>query len=341
MSTLKPNTETFRIRSLAYLITKDLGQARLEIRKALEMESHDTNIRYTSAIIDYLSALSQNILPETTPRWPLPVEWTFIFRDDDSLSRLREAEKVFSDLLKMPGRSMTERQTIEAWRLACLMNDPERQDEAVHYSQSILKANPAHYQALSWVTLRNLDVSLTASKKAISRMILRRKAGVFHVIALVEIYLASKGAIKALKVLEKTKPLFQKQKEDALWTLWHVQVLLSKGNPEAALKDIDQAVFAEDVRWLHVRTMVLQAFAKKTGNWQELVDHLKSGYLKTGDPKFLLETCELMAQKENWDYIAEQAMDLIQKVPTSEVLRLAAIASYNAKRFETLPQIIG
>jgi tetratricopeptide (TPR) repeat protein len=334
VSNFQPNAETFRIRSLAYFMTKDMGQARLEIRKALEMEPHNENIRFTSAIIDYLSALSHNILPAQLPPWPLPVEWTFVLRDDDSLSRLREAEKVFNDLLKMPGRSVTENQTIEAWRLACLMNDPKRQDEAIHYSQSILKANPAHYQAIAWVTSRNLDVSLTASKKAISRMILKRKSGVFHVIALVEIYLASKEAIKALRVLEKTEPLFQKQGEEALWTLWHVQVLLSKGNPEAALKELEQAVFTDDVGRMHVKTMVLQALAKKTGNWQELVDHLESNYLKTEDPKFFLEICELMAHRKNWDYIAERALDLIQKVTTSEVLRLAAIASYNAKRFE-------
>ncbi len=45
MSNIQPNAETFRIRSHAYLMKKEMGQARLEIRKALEMEPHNENIR--------------------------------------------------------------------------------------------------------------------------------------------------------------------------------------------------------------------------------------------------------------------------------------------------------
>lgn len=46
---LKANTETFRIRALAYFVTKDLGQARLQIQKALKLEPRWESIRFTDA----------------------------------------------------------------------------------------------------------------------------------------------------------------------------------------------------------------------------------------------------------------------------------------------------
>lgn len=340
MSNLRPNAETYRIRALAHLLSRDLEQARLEIRKALEMEPHNENILYTFAIIYYLSALATTALPAQIPQWPAPVEWTFVLRDNDSLSRLREAERVFQELAERPGRSNEDRQVLEAWRLACLTNDPDRQDEAVRYLQTILKAIPLHYRAIAWATSRNLSVTLTPSEKAIEGLIRAEKVEVFHVIALAGIYLSSGRARKALKLLDKTKSFFQKQQSDTLWRVWHVQALSASGNLKGAFKEIEEAASGGEIEWLHMRTYVLQAFAKKTGNWHEVIEHLEKSYQKTGDPKFLLESCQLMAQKGNWEYIADRAEVLIRQVSTGETLRLAAVASYNVKRFEVCLRLL-
>ena len=332
MSELKPNAETFRIRALSYLASKDLGQARLEIRKALELQPHWESIRFTSAVINYFSAISVAALPGRPVSWPEPVDWVLVKRDGESTTRFREAEKVFRELAEKSNKKSDERQSLESWRLACLANDPDRQAEAISYCKEILKTDRTHYRAIAWALARNFEVDLKTIENALIKLIKNHTAEISHILALVGCYLSSRKAKKALKVLNDTKAIFKKQKSETLWTFWRVQSLVAAGNSKAALKVIDKSEFKEELR--QVKTVTLQSLVKETGEWQQLTEHLERSYEDTGDTRFLLEICGLMASRKNWSYVADRANRLVEELGTGEALRLAAIATYNDKRFD-------
>ena len=328
---LKANAETFRIRALVYFVTKDLGRARLQIRKALEIRPRWEIIQFTDAIMNYFSALSPASLPGHILSWPEPVDRALVKGDDESLTRLREAEKTFKTLAEKPTRKNDERQSLESWRLACLTNDPERQVEAVDYCRAILKTNRSHYRAIAWA-LANFDIDLKTSEKALNKLIKRHMAEIPHILALVGYYLSSREAKKALKLLDDTKSMFKEQKADMLWKFWYAQALVIDDNAEAALMTIDSCGAMDGLR--QVRAIALHALAKKSGNWQQLVEHLERSIEESKEMTFLLQVCQLMAQQQNWHYVADRAKHLVEEIGTGEALRLAAIASYNSKRFD-------
>lgn len=332
MTKIKPNAETFRVRALAHLVAKDLAQARLEIRKALELEPRWESIRFAAAVIDYFSALSAAVMPDRLVPWPEPVDWVQVKRDEESTGRLREAAGLFRELAEDPAKKDEERLMLESWCLACLANDAERQEQAIEYCRSILKADPTHYGAIAWARARNFDINLTPSEETLEKLVADGTAAIPHILALVDCCLASRRVGEAIKLLEHTKAIFQKHQANVLWTSLHVQLLVISGNPEAALTIIDGSESRTEL--LHGRTMALRALANETGDWHTLVQHLESSYADTGNPTFLFELCELMAQLQDWAFVADHAERLVDEFGTGEALRLAAISAHNAERFD-------
>lgn len=329
---IEPNAETFRIRALSYLGTKDLSQAQLAIQKALELEPRWVSIRFTAATIDYSSALSPAVLPDRIVLWPEPVGWIHVKRDDESLTHLRKAAEVFRELAEGTEKVGEEKQRPEAWRLACLANDPERQEVAIEYCRAILGADPTHYPAIAWVVARNFDIDLEPSEKTLEKLVADGSRAIPHILALVSCYLTSQKTNEAIQLLAETRPIFQRHQVDTLWTFWHVGSVVISGDPEAAIAAIDSSGSKAELR--RARTMALGALANETGDWQQLIRHLERSYEETRDADFLFDCCGLMAQQQNWAYGADRAEQLVEELGTSEVLRFAAIAAYNDDRFD-------
>lgn len=332
MKNPNPNAETFRLRAIVFLISKDIEKAKLEIGKALELAPSWENVRITAATIDYYSALASAVLPERLVPWPHPVDWAFVKRDNESIFRLREAEKVFQGLAIASSKTKEERQILETWRLACLLNDPERQQEATTYCDQLVKANPTHYQAIIWSIARNLDVDLKPSEVALKKIISERKAEVPHILALVNYYLGSRRTKKGLKLLDSTKSVFEAQQERALWEFWYFRLLAVSGNLKVAADSINSIKTLAERR--EAKTLMLRTNAKRNGNWEPLIQHLENSYNETNDPIFLYECCTLKAQHKDWEYVVKQGESLINAIGTADVLRLVAIAAYNAKKIE-------
>ncbi len=330
-ASFKPNAETFRIRALSYLISKNLNQAHLEIQKALELEPRWYTIRFVAAMLNYFSALSPAALPKQLVPWPEPVEWDLIKRGNASFTYLRKAEQIFQELLE--NSEIGERQFIEIWRLACLANDDEKQPEALQYCQAILQTNPAHSLAIIWAYAHHFEINLKPSKKALQILIAQKKATNLHIIALIICYFLSKKIKKAIHLLEETESIFQQEQSITLWHFWHIHLLVLDEKPEVAMAAIENSTFQSTEELQYAKSFTLQAIAKRNKDWQSLVQSLEKSYKDTQNPIFLIDCCKLMAEQQKWDYIAEHAKQLIEKIGTSEAVRLAIIGTYNAKQY--------
>lgn len=328
---LIPSAETFRIRALAHLMTREVVQAQIDIQKALALEPRWERIRYAAAIIWYCSAVVPIALPSRLLPWPEPVDWAMLKRDDASLRALREAAQVFRELTNMPEREPEKRQILATWHLACLLNDPDRQEEALAYCRTILQAEPMHDRAIAWVVVRHLDVDLTPSISALTRLIQANQAHVLHILALAGCYFISNQAQQAVELLQDTRAFFTAHEAEALWTFWYAQALAVNGTPDVALRTFDLVDSTVELR--RMRTIILHTLAQETEDWQPILQHLESSYAATHHPLFLLEQCEVLASQQAWPTIADRAQQLVDEVGTSTALRLAAIAAYQAKRF--------
>ncbi len=331
MAKLKPNSETYRLKALGNLLLKNLAQARLEISKALEQEPDRKIERETAAIINYFSALSPVALPDRLVQWPEPVSWLFIKRDDDSLIRLREAAAIFKKLSEET-EDGKEKKILQCWYLACLANDPDKQEEAIDYCRELLQYDPTDFRAIEWATHRNYGLDLEPSEKALSSIIVEEKSDISHVISLVICKLVSQKITEAIELLDNSESRFKSQEEIRVWTSLYVKSLMANDDPKSALKVIDQSSQKENL--YYEKMIALQAIARKNDDWQPLVEFLENAYEETGDMSFLFNCCSLMGEQGNWEYVAEKSQQLIDGIGTPEALRLAAIAYHNSNQFD-------
>lgn len=330
------NPETFRLQALAFLLQKEIVQAQAAITRALELKPRWFTVRYTLAVIHYWSALSPAIFPSSFVPWPAPVDWAFIKSTDESRTHLRSAATSFHELLNGSEQPADERKYLEAWYLACLANDSDRQDEAVTFCRMILNQDSTHYPILTWVTVRGFNVSIKKSQKDLEVRLQQNSATMTDALALIECYLAKAQAKKALKVLNQARPLFENKRQ--LWLHWFAQANITNGTPERALDALDNEPDANERD--KTRTMVLSALAYQSKDWKPYLEHLEESFAEKKDPVLLLEICGVRARRGEWEYVADRALDLVKGVRTVEAVRLGSTAAYNTRRFTLCIQLL-
>lgn len=328
---LQPNAESFRLRALLALDSKDINQATLEVTKALELEPHWRSLAYTAAVVDYYSALSYAALPGYITGWPRPTELALVKQDDESVARLRHAAKVFEQLAEQPHISAEDRQTFEAWRLACLLADAAYQQDGVEYARALLERSPTHYQAVIWASVLNLDLDLQPSEKALQGLFDRNEAQLDHILALLSLLLAANKASDARAVVKAAEDKFEERGAASLWRYWNIKTLIATDQADDALAETTGYQGTPELRY--ARVLALQHVAKQSRDWQPLADYLETSYCETGDPIFLLEICQVKERLHEWEFVADHAERLVSEVRTAEALSLAAFSTFNAGRY--------
>jgi hypothetical protein len=335
---LEPDAETHRLNALAFILEKNINQAQVEIQKANAIAPNWESIKYTKAIVDYFSSLSPIAIQSGHIYWPVPIPEDLVKTDDESRARLSKAAKIFHELANSSDYSNVERLTFKIWYMACLLNHSDTKEEAINICKSILGEYPTDIRAIAWATSRRLDIDLDPSKKELKKLHKDGLADIPHILALVNIYQSNRKIKGSIYLLDKTQMKFMEIGAETLWYFWYSQLLTLQGNPEAALKKIEESKVISELK--HAKTVVLHAITEKRGNWKPLIDHLESSYQETGDPYFLLDICQIMAQLKNWDYVADRGKELISLVQTGESLRIVAFASYESGRLEKTLELL-
>jgi tetratricopeptide (TPR) repeat protein len=335
---LRPsNAETLRLRALYHFARGELTEADLAAQRAFELAPRWKGVRFVAAGIRYFGALSPLAVPSHFVAWPEPTDWMLVKRDDESLDRLRAAADTFADLVALSVDAPEERASFAAWRLACLGTDPERQEEAIAYCQTLLDKNPADYRAIAWALARRWAVDLNPCAAVIDTMVTVGRATLPHIVALVRIRLAIEDGEQAWSVLESTKPDFEKEGAGELWNVLRMHAEALRGTSHGAARGHEED--GDSPSWT-VQAMILETTARETGDWAPLIQHFERGVAATGDPRMLLEYCELMASRGQWAFVAGHAEWLVREVGTADALRLSAVAAFNDNQAEKALRLI-
>ena len=320
------NADTHRLSALYLLTENELDQADLAIHKALDLEPNWADAKYAAAVIAYYSAISPGARLASLSPWPEPVDWKLVRNDQQSVQRLRKAADVFLDLSKRANKK--ERQRLKVWVLACMANDPEREEETRQFCVSSLQVDAADPHTIAWAVSRSMNIDLTPIVQALAQLMADGLAEIPHVLALVGCYATLGEFEKAEGVLASGKGLFDNPDTEVLWTHWRAQLLTASGKPSEALILIETAAGARQL--LDAQAVALQSIALNTGEWDTLVQHLQMAYRETKNPLFLQGACGVKAQLGDWGYVADQAERLTMEIGTSEAIRLAAIGLFNS-----------
>ena len=334
---LEPDAETNRIHALALLDKGDIASALVKIQQARYEKPHWENIRASEAIIHYFSILSPAI-PKQLIDFPQPVDWSLIKRDDESLQRLRKAEKEYKQLVSQTERGEKQRKYWQIWHLACLANDPERQSEAHDLCSALITEDPTNPQAIIWRTARNYDIDLSTSQKALEALVQEGSNDLDRIVALLGIYLYLDTPQLALELLHRTRETFEQTGHQDVWLIWHIQTLAIDGDVETALQESE--TFSKPAVRRSIRAAILREQARVNGHWQAFAEYLETCWQESRNGQYLAKACQLQASLQNWAYVADRADDLVNSVATPDALSLAAQCAGQAGRFEQCFQLL-
>lgn len=326
------NAETMRVRALGFLFKADVASAIIEIEKALELEPQWESILTTAAVVYYYSALSPIAIPSVALPWPEPVVWGLVRRDDLSLKYLRKGVEILRTVLSNVEVTGVTRSHLLSWLGACLINDSERQEVAIEFYRATLDSDPSNLGLISWAIARNLGMNLQSSISELEKRVEDNPDSIPEVIGLAGCYLYEKLPEKNVALLESKKELFLKKSFKEGWTFWYSQGLINSQKFSDALELL--AEFTESLPLNEIKTLALKKQAQVTKNWSLVSEHLEGLYNKYHEPAYLLELCEIKANSNDWDYISNNDEKLISSIQTSDVVRLAAIANFNSKKYD-------
>jgi tetratricopeptide (TPR) repeat protein len=167
--TVKPDADTLRLHALLLLLKGDQAGAQEKVEKAFEQNADWLSVRHAYGIVNYFSALSPVALPKRLISSPAPVPWALVKRDPQSQERLRKAESQFARLAEEAEHNREQHNVFNLWRLACLANDVQRQEEAAHFCRMRLARTQADSHTLAWAHSRNYDLDLRAMEESLER----------------------------------------------------------------------------------------------------------------------------------------------------------------------------
>ena len=330
---IQPNAETHRLHALALLTEGNILEAQQKIQEAVSASPTWETVRETEALINYHSALSPAALHKGRFPLPEPIDRAFIKHDDDSLARLRAAEAAFNRLALETERADELRQYRKVWQLACLANDPNRQDDAKEFCETLLEEDPANTKAILWAISQNYGIDFAASQKALDESLKTStdsREVIERITVLIWLYLSKDDAQSAFDLLGQTRENFEQKGDLNYWLFWHVKALKASGRLEEAIQEIEIISDPQTRRLL--RTTVLQDIATESGDWQAVIEHLENCFEETQDSKFLYDCCYLKACLKDWIYVADRSEILLERIRTPIVLRLVVVCSDSANR---------
>jgi hypothetical protein len=158
------------------------------------------------------------------------------------------------------------------------------------------------------------------------------------VVALLGIYIKRGKADKGLKLLRDNYKEFVEAGAADYWHVWRGQLLVAKGDASSARTEIDHVKDSEMRR--NLKTLVLEASSRESGDWEPLKLHLQQSFEATNDGGYLFELCRLSTQTSDWIFAADHAEQLVKLVATSDAVEFAAEATWRTERYDQCLRIL-
>jgi hypothetical protein len=323
--------ETYRLKAINALIKGNLSHASVFISKSKEIAPNWKYVKFIDAVIAYYGCLIESVEPPSLPPWPQPIDWSLVKVDDEHVHYLREASLVFKSLASQIGLNSEERKNYQAWYLASIANDHEKQSEARDYCRDRLSEDPTNYRYILWGLHRNFGIDTKTSIFLLEKLIRSEQVEISFIAALTECHLSNRNVQKASKLLQKNRNKFKTVGEKELWVSLNVRCLLQMKDRKKAIERLKQLRRLEDAKPLH--DLIETAIISRNADWHVLLLKFQKEYEISQRPSFLLEACDLASYHGEWNFIAEHSEDLIEKIPTAYSVRLALISLYNSAEY--------
>lgn len=317
----EPNGGTYRVASMAAVVEGDFHQARRFIGMAISVAPDEFYIRLLAASLRYLEAILPSFKDVRFLDWPIPSGWEFVRSEPDAIKALEGAEVEFASLLKLVEAGNELRVSLEAWRLACIANHPDRQDEAARYAAGLLSGEPAHIPALVWSVERGFPFDHDASRAAL-HVVIRKGGGVAHVQALCTLLIESGDLQEAADQLDRSKSIYTSPNEIEIWRHLRAQLAAGLDDDSTLSTLLDQE--SDPKRRAQLVYATGRVVAAKSKDLPAFIAIANQAYNDTGEPHYLLEACDASLTSGDFLYVVARTDELLSKLPSTASLLVTA-----------------
>ncbi len=316
------DAETHRVLAFLAISIGEVATAKLEIRKGLDLSPANRNVLHAAAIIDYYAGLSPVADHIGRLHWPVPVPWTLVKRDADSIRQFESAAAQFGNFAAHPDCLPSERANARVWRLACLACIDSKQAEAATAVAEYLKGDPTNSGVIVWALFRGYPLNLPELRAALEKRLEADRENVELHFSLWSVLFNLRDATAGMAAVEAAKQFFEGSGNGDLWLFHKVQFVAMSGDKDTA------ANLAAGLRTPRLRETLAGGFLGdeplKTKDARKAeAERLAKLYEKTGNVRVLLESCEFHLRINDYSYVATHADRLVEGVGTASALRMA------------------
>lgn len=295
--------EPTRLRSIAQLWNNK--SAAVECIRAVEgLARRQFAVQWAAAVVRFNFALSDKVDPVLST-YPNPVPQGLVRDTEDARSALDEAERIF-DALSSTVDTADQAADLCVWRLACLVLNPLRFDDAGKYAAILLQGTNPHPGAVVWATSAGLVFDQDDVLKTLDARLKSGDGDASHAVAIAYVTLTRGAKSRALASLKRHRKLFSEESELKLLDYW---IGLISGTGGDSQTEKFNAALGE---------------LRGKGNAGELVAMLDTGGL---DADMQLAAFENLALNSKWFEINERRPALLA-FRTSHASELAIRAAF-------------
>lgn len=335
--TFEPNSGTYRVASLAAVVIGDFEKARSFSGLAFSGAPEEYHVRLQAACLRYLEAILPTFKDGRFLEWPIPPDWEFVLSTESAIQALEGAVGTFSQLLEIEDLDAEARVSLEGWKLGCLANHPERQNDAAAFAKELLTRAPAHIPALVWSLERGFDFDRNASKEAL-QLAVSRDSSRENIHALCHILIKSGSSQEAAELLDRYRDVYAGADGQHTWR--HLRIQLAVGLEDTTLSD---ALVQEELD-VCLRAELLYVTARinasKVREPKVLVAAALEAYDATKDPHYLFEACETALMSGDPEPAANHANELIAQLPSHSTLFVAAQGALEAGHYSQTQKLL-
>lgn len=159
-----------------------------------------------------------------------------------------------------------------------------------------------------------------------------------QLLTLLNHYLLAGRSDDALSALKKMETFLKETGNERIIQSFTAKALATQKKYDEALEYLKEQ--DEDIHSIKLKATILYAQALETSDWKAILNYLNYAYKKTRDVGLLLELCEIKCELHDWAFVAKYAKELINKIPTAEIINMTAISAFNAKKYELCLSIL-
>jgi hypothetical protein len=328
----KPSdVNVIRLLAILSVMRNDVARALALVEELMKLARDWEIVRWTRAVVYYLSALSSARLQNPTSAMPDPIEWAFVRRDDESARRLAEAADVFRGMAEDLDRPTADRQALEIWWLACLANLPQEQATAAQACAKLISKHPCNIYAAPWAIARGYSVDFARAAAIADKCIEATPTDLRPVLIVLACKVRTDDHAAAKEMLVKHRTRFESQGQLDTWNHWWAALLLFSGDATGAL---EFAKAASHGRFQRIEVAALLQQARKSHDSATAKERLIEFYEGTGDARYLMLWAEQQAFDGNWTAITERAGELLRTIPTPDALYLVLMADFETRAYD-------